>query len=381
MLFAWISKIQFMTQDQYRVFDNLIEGVQVISPDFNYVYVNNAVISQSKKSSAELIGNKMAEVFPGIQETEMFRLLQKCLSSGEVCQMLNEFVFPDGSLGWFQLRMQPVDEGVLIMSFDITPLKKLEIELLELNASLEDKVKRRTAALEASLDREKELNELKSAFVSMASHEFRTPLSTIKSSASLVDKYEELRDTENVQKHTGRIKSSVVHLTSILNDFLSLSKLEAGKIDYLPKEVNLYDYTHGIIEELQPLCIDGQHINHHHDGNGITVNIDPYIVKNVLNNLISNAVKYSPSGKDVDLTTSLKENVVNIEVKDHGIGIPLEEQNKMFQKFFRANNTRDLKGTGLGLNIVKQYLDLAGGTIDFTSKENTGTTFTVRIPQ
>lgn len=370
-----------MTQDQYRVFDNLIEGVQVISPDFNYVYVNNAVISQSKKSSAELIGNKMAEVFPGIQETEMFRLLQKCLSSGEVCQMLNEFVFPDGSLGWFQLRMQPVDEGVLIMSFDITPLKKLEIELLELNASLEDKVKRRTAALEASLDREKELNELKSAFVSMASHEFRTPLSTIKSSASLVDKYEELRDTENVQKHTGRIKSSVVHLTSILNDFLSLSKLEAGKIDYLPKEVNLYDYTHGIIEELQPLCIDGQHINHHHDGNGITVNIDPYIVKNVLNNLISNAVKYSPSGKDVDLTTSLTENVVNIEVKDHGIGIPLEEQNKMFQKFFRANNARDLKGTGLGLNIVKQYLDLAGGTIDFTSKENTGTTFTVRIPQ
>lgn len=370
-----------MTRDQYRVFDNLIEGVQVISPDFEYFYVNNAVISQSKKTSDELIGNKMSDVFPGIQETEMFRLLQKCIRSGEVCQMLNEFVFPDGSLGWFQLRMQPVDEGVLIMSFDITPLKKLEIELLDLNASLEDKVKRRTAELEASLEREKELNELKSAFVSMASHEFRTPLSTIKSSASLIDKYEELNDSENVRKHAGRIKSSVVHLTSVLNDFLSLSKLEAGKIEYLPKEVNLFDYAHGIIEELQPLCQEGQQIKHHHDGNGAIVNIDPHIVKNVLNNLISNAVKYSPAGKDVELRTSLKENMVNIEVKDHGIGIPLEEQSKMFQKFFRANNARGLKGTGLGLNIVKQYLDLAGGSIDFKSEENAGTTFTVKIPQ
>ena len=234
--------------------------------------------------------------------------------------------------------------------------------------------------LEHALQKEKELNELKSRFVSMASHEFRTPLTSILGSTDLIELYAEKGRTDKFAKQIRRIKSSVDNLTSILNDFLSLEKLESGKVFFQPEVVKMKSFIQQLLEEVSLLTKDNQKINVKHQGVD-EVLIDKHLVKNIILNLVSNAIKYSPANKDVDLHTVLQENTLVIEVKDRGIGIPEKDQKLMFNRFFRASNVENIKGTGLGLTIVKRYLDVMGGSISFTSKEGKGTTFQVKIPQ
>jgi len=214
----------------------------------------------------------------------------------------------------------------------------------------------------------------------MASHEFRTPLSSILSSAGLISRYTELGQQENRLKHIGRIKSSVNNLTSILNDFLSLEKLESGKVTSQISEVNIPEFIVEILNEIKLLNKKNQQIIHQHSGAEISM-VDPHLLKNILLNLLSNAIKYSSEGKNVELISERKEATLSITVRDFGIGIPIEDQQHMFTRFFRANNVINIQGTGLGLTIVKRYLDLMNGKIDFESVENEGTTFTVEIPQ
>ena len=224
------------------------------------------------------------------------------------------------------------------------------------------------------------LSELKSRFVSMASHEFRTPLTTMMSSLSLVTKYGEQNDKENQLKHVNKIKTSIVNLTDILNDFLSVSKLEEGKIENIPEEINLKKYNSEIISEMQSMATNGQKLVQIHTGNEIA-SIDKKLLKNVLFNLISNAIKFSPEGEVVEISTQVLNSSIKISVKDNGIGIPKEDQVHLFERFFRGNNATHIQGTGLGLNIVSKYAELMNGSIDFESIENKGTKFTIIIPQ
>lgn len=159
-----------ITKKDYSVFDNMLEGVQVINRDWQYVYVNDAIVRQGKSTRDNLLGHTMMESYPGIEHTEVFSNIKKCMRERKPCQMINEFIFNDRTTGWFDLRMEPVEDGVLIMSFDITKQKQLENQLLRFNEALEEKVKVRTRELQESLEREKALNDMKSAFVSMASH-------------------------------------------------------------------------------------------------------------------------------------------------------------------------------------------------------------------
>ncbi|HEU4718573.1 MAG TPA: ATP-binding protein [Bacteroidia bacterium] len=370
-----------MISSKYGIFDNMIEGVQVIDPRDRYVYLNAAAIAQSRTSKEELIGKTMQEKYPGIGDSELYRQITTCRQQRSACSMLNHFEFPDGTEGWFDLRLEPVEEGVLIMSFDISKQKQMEKELQRMNEELERRVDERTKELQDSLTREKELNELKSAFVSMASHEFRSPLATILSSTSLAERYGETGQEEKRQKHLNRIKASVTHLTLTLDDFLSLNKLESGKAEYHSALVDLAKYSEELLEDLRLLCRNGQHINHRHVGRSGPVKLDRNVMRNVLFNLVSNAIKYSPNGEDIELTTELTDDTFIICVKDKGIGIPEEDKQKMFGKFFRASNASPIQGTGLGLSIVKKYVELAGGDIGFTSRMDEGTTFVVTIPQ
>ena len=231
-----------------------------------------------------------------------------------------------------------------------------------------------------ALKKEKELSELKSRFVSMASHEFRTPLTSILGSADLIEMHAQLGKLEKFPRHISRIKSSVDNLISILNDFLSLEKLESGKVLYQPESVEMCSYAEQILDEVNLLTKGTQKIRFVHQGEN-HVKIDKHLVKNIIINLVSNAVKYSPKDKDVDLNTARMHDKFFIEVKDRGIGIPEKDQKLMFSRFFRASNVESIKGTGLGLTIVKRYLDIMGGKISFESKEGDGTTFRVEIPQ
>jgi signal transduction histidine kinase len=232
-----------------------------------------------------------------------------------------------------------------------------------------------------ALVKEQELGELKSRFVSMASHEFRTPLSTILSSANLLRKYLDMDvSLEKQEKHLRRIKSSVKNLTGILNDFLSLDKLQEGKIEATPSHWNIKDLISDIVDEMSDVRKEGQEVVYSHSAGSEEVYLDQNVLRNVVINLLSNAIKYSAANQSVRLESSVKRKRLYLEVEDQGIGIPKAEQKHLFERFFRAKNAINLDGTGLGLNIVNKYLELLGGKITFESEEGKGTKFFVSIP-
>jgi PAS domain S-box-containing protein len=303
-----------------------------------------------------------------------------------------------------------VDGEVLVMAFvsDITErkkaeeaLKRSEEQLLVYASELEKKVQSRTEDLNTTitalekevqvrkkaedearkaLDRERELNELKSKFVSIASHEFRTPLSTVKSSASLINQYVERNEIEKVTKHVNRIKSSVDHLTSILNDFLSLGKLEEGKVDVSKESIHVAEFLKEVKEEITPTIKNGQTITIECEPEIGFLNSDSRVLRNILFNLISNASKYSDENKQITVKCFRDKRSVGFGISDEGIGIPADDQKHMFDRFFRASNAGNVQGTGLGLNIVKRYVELLDGTITFNSEYGQGSVFTVIIP-
>jgi signal transduction histidine kinase len=230
------------------------------------------------------------------------------------------------------------------------------------------------------LIKEKELGELKSRFVSMASHEFRTPLATILSSASLISKYQLSDQQEKRSKHIHRIKNAVKNLTGILNDFLSLSKLEEGIINFSPEEVDIEELFKEVFDELQVILKPDQSLFISSKGGSRNLFHDPRILKNILFNLISNAIKYSHADGKIECNLEYNEQTLSIYVRDYGIGIPDQDKKYMFQRFFRAGNVTNIQGTGLGLTIVKRYIDIIGGDINFTSEFGKGTCFYIKIP-
>ena len=312
------------------------------------------------------------------------------------------------SLSYYELEGELFVIGFVI---DITVRKKQELTLLEqkteletitrevtrLNEELEQKVVARTgllhetlAALEDSrnelteaLKAEKELSELKSRFVTIASHEFRTPLSTILSSAFLAEKFAEKSDAGSIYKHLQRIRGAVSQLKSILEDFLSIGKLEEGLVKAQIEIVSAEDCKaeiQAVIADMEQLLKSGQAIDFTFCGAN-QVQMDKHFLKNILNNLLSNAIKFSPPGTTIEVQASVSPDELWFSVKDKGIGIGEEEQQYLFKRFFRAENATNIQGTGLGLHIVAKYMELLGGTITCQSKLNEGTCFTICVPQ
>jgi len=258
--------------------------------------------------------------------------------------------------------------------------KKLEFEIQE-RKSAEDALREKEKALRKAYEREKELNNLKSRFVSMASHEFRTPLSTILSSAELIEAYNEMGQDAKRVKHILRIRSAVNNLTSILNDFLSLSKLEEGKVISQPMEFILNDFCDDLLEDILPLLKPGQKVITSEGNRNTVIFLDHKILKNILLNLFSNAIKYSEQDKSIYFEFFMDDKMLHFSIRDEGIGIPVEEHEYLFTRFFRAHNVENIQGTGLGLNIVKRYLELMEGIIQFESTLGVGTRFQISLPR
>jgi len=238
------------------------------------------------------------------------------------------------------------------------------------------KLKQAEKKLREDLKIERELNELKSRFVSMASHEFRTPLSTVLSSAYLIEKYASEEDQPKREKHVQRIVSSVNMLTDILNDFLSLGKIESGKLEAKFTEFNFSDLVTETVDELKNTLKKEQQIKYTFEGEPSVV-LDPSLTKHILINLISNASKFSSDSSVINIKVSRNNGQVMLAVKDNGIGIPEEDQKHLTERFFRARNAQDIQGTGLGLHIVSRYVQMMGGEFRFQSEPGIGTEFTV----
>lgn len=275
----------------------------------------------------------------------------------------------DGSKFWANVMLTAVYDdsghlkGYVKFCRDITVRKKAEDDIM------------------AALQKEKELGEIKSRFISIASHEFRTPLGAILSSAFLLEKYQEQTRDERSLKHIERIKSNVNNLIQILNDFLSLGKLEEGKVNCIHEQLDLLKFSQEIIQNLQESAKKGQVIDLEVKGKPEIIYTDGRLLKNVLNNLLSNAIKYSGEDSRIEFKLQYHRESVTLVIKDHGIGIPDHDQEHLFERFYRASNTAHTSGTGLGLSIVRNYLSLMNGQLEFYSKLNEGTTFTIHLPK
>ncbi|WP_020570115.1 PAS domain-containing sensor histidine kinase [Neolewinella persica] len=270
---------------------------------------------------------------------------------------------------------------------DVSQFHEAQRRVEQLNEELENKVRQRTAALEEreielkhALGKERELNELKSRFLSMASHEFKTPLSTVLSSAELIELYETEEQQPKRERHINRIKDAVNQLTEVLNDFLSLSQLEQGKVGVRKRLVDLRALISTSVESSEGQMKTGQQVIIDHPEEPLRIISDPKLLRHILVNLISNAAKYSPEGMDITIKSWVSKDECKISVIDQGIGIPLEDHPHLFDRFFRARNVENIKGTGLGLNIVSHYVNILDGHIDFSSEMGKGSEFTIVLP-
>ncbi len=277
-------------------------------------------------------------------------------------------VIPDGQMRWLEWSDRYiVDEGGRLREYqavgrDITVRKQAE------------------ETLRQALAREMEVNEIRSRFVSMASHDLRTPLAVIRSSSDILMRYSDQLSEEEQQKRFQRIQASTALIADMLDKLLVIEQSETGKLLFEPQEVDLHELCEAALDDFRISIASEHRLVFSYEGDCSEVCVDPRIVQHILHNLLSNAIKYSPDGSVVTLHVACEENQVHLSVHDEGIGIPEADQHKLFDPFHRAGNVGDVPGTGLGLTIVWHVVELHGGDISFTSEEGAGTTFTVTLP-
>ncbi len=405
------------------IINTAIDGIIIINHKGIIASVNPAAATLFGYATEEMIGQNISLLTPSPHKEKHDSYLQNYLSTGikkiigigrEVNgQRKDGSLFPIRlSISEVKLTNRVIFTGIL---HDLSKEKAQEEKIKKLNQKLEQRVEERTNDLgkvvnkllatnkqlkqeikdrkaaekglrfkeqetRSALLKERELSDMKSRFVTMASHEFRTPLSSILTSAELLELHLAAGRHEKCLKNIERIKNSVNHLTSVLNEFLSLSKLEMNNIKAAPISFVFNEFAQQLIENLRPLLKQGQNIQYAGVGKSESVYLDKAFLNHTLINLLSNAIKYSEAHQTIFFNTKINQANLTISIKDNGIGIPEQDQKHLFGRFFRAHNVENIPGTGLGLNIVKKYVDLMGGTITFSSKLGKGATFTIQIP-
>jgi two-component system sensor kinase FixL len=408
------------------LFQTAVDGMIVINSRGIMCVVNPAVTVLFGYTEVELIGQNISILMPPSDSRQHDTYMHNYMRTGEkkIIGIGREVQGKkkDGTIFPFRLAVSQVQkEGEPFFAgiiHDVSKQKAAEAEIMQLNSILETRIHERTERLaqvvnkllqtnealqteiaerkhaedalrksqqevENALMSERELSELKSRFISTASHEFRTPLSTILSSTALIERYASKSEQyTQQQKHIQRIKLSVNNLTGILNDFLSLSRLEEGKVSANMTTFNFTELVNEVIEEMEVYAKPDQKIEYTDEGDShsFEVLLDRHFLKNILINLTSNALKYSENGKIVRIKSHSCAQYVHISISDEGMGIPESEQEHLFERFFRAQNATNIQGTGLGLNIVQRYVQLMQGQITFKSQLNEGTTFFIKIP-
>ena len=385
----------------HALIHNAIDGIITIDDVGTIESINPSACKLFAYLKEEVLGNNISMLIPAPDWEAYTDYLQHCRETEDVhnigigTELIGKT--KEGCQFPFRLGVSEVQyDGRRIYAgfiHDLSQQKKDEEHLKNYASHLEELVEQRTKTLNdtiralekskekvsATLEKEKRLSTLKNRFLLMASHELRTPLSTVHLSASLIEKYAESLENSNITKHVGKIISAVTNLTTVLNDFLYTEQLEVGTVKANQTCFDLVQLAEEITEELQLLAKGEQQIHFTHFGSQKLINLDQNLLKNSIINLITNAIKYSGDTSNIDFTTEINDTHCIIKVQDEGIGIPEEDKQHLFEPFFRAHNTANIPGTGLGLNIVARYIALMKGTISYSSTINKGTLFTLKF--
>jgi len=387
------------------IFKYANEGIVITDDQSRILKINPSVLQTfGYEKEKEIIGQKIEILIPKRFHDKHGGHREKYMESPHARSMGLQFdlyaLKKGGDEFPVEVSLSPFknSQGSFVICFiiDITTRKKAEENEKNYRKELEKEVEERTLILKEaiqklektkneldnSLKREQELNSMKTKFISIASHEFRTPLSTIMSSLSLMEKYNELNQLEKRNKHNDRIKKSIKNLTDILNDILSVNKIEEGKVIVNPESFDIQSFVNDLIQDLQGLLKQGQLINFSGSETHQTMVFqDPKLLRHILINLLTNSIKFSAEESPIEINLRLEPNDIYLEIKDYGLGIPKADHDKLFTRFFRSSNVENIQGTGLGLSIVLQYVNYLKGTIKFSSELGKGSIFNVNLPR
>lgn len=409
-----------MFEKNENVFNVLFEAASegIIVVDVNQVIVSSNLAAENMfgYNKGELVGKPLNTLIPTRYKSAHPSHFKDFMAHSEKRQMghgrdlygvkKNGDEFPvEAGLNPFKIGGESY---VMSLIIDISVRKEAQRQIKELNTELESKIKIRTRELEESvqqlqkanksleleikkrkeaenriknaLQKEKELSELKTKFLSLVSHEFKTPLSGILTSVVLAGKYKLENQQDKREKHLNTIKSKVHYLDNILNDFLSIERLESGKVNYKFSTFSLSKLVNEVVYNANVTLKSGQEIQYPRNIDSIILHQDEKILELVLSNLLSNAIKYSPENTLIKFEVKTHDGKIEFKVSDQGMGIPEKDQKHIFERYFRAENALLNQGTGIGLNISKVHLENLGGSINFSSKENEGTQFCVELP-
>ena len=343
-----------------------------------FIDVNKGALKNIGYSISELRKMTAIDIKPYFEKQDFLKIIAPLLNgTRDKLKFNTTHQRKDGTMYPVEVHLQKSatgnNETLVAIILDIT-------EQEAYTQKLEKKVTQRTRQLEEALIKEKELGDLKTKFLSLVSHEFKTPLSGILTSATLAGKYPREDQQEKREKHLKTIQGKVKYLNNIINDFLSIERLESGKVNYKFSNFPLSKVVNEVIYDANMLLKDGQNIDYPENIDAIFIDFDEKILELILTNLINNAIKYSSEMSTIHISASENDSNLILTVRDEGIGIPEEEQKHIFNRYFRAENALLNQGTGIGLNIVKTHLENLGGTITFKSIQDEGSTFTVTLP-
>jgi PAS domain S-box-containing protein len=361
------------------ILEESLNEIHVFDADtLKFINVNYGARKNLGYTMEELFHMTPIDITPYKNETELRSLIDVLLNKNiEKLEVETEQIRKNGTSYPVEVHLQLSKRGdkdvFIAIILDITERKNY-------TSKLESKVEERTKQLQIALIKEKELNELKTRFLSLVSHEFKTPLSGILTSSQLLSKYKLEEQQEKRDKHIKTITDKVYYLNNILNDFLSIEKLETGKVIYKFSDFKLSKILNEVVYNSNMLLKEGQKIKYPENIDDLSLYQDEKTIQLILSNLLHNAIKYSPEDSVIDIQIKQDEKFTTATIKDNGIGIPKADQKNIFERYFRAQNVINTQGTGIGLNIAKDHLENLGGSISFISKENEGTTFTVIIP-
>ena len=363
-----------------RIFDESLNEIYVFDAEtFKFLNVNKEAQRNIGYSMDEMTSMTPVDIKPDIDDLYFKELIAPLINSdtGKV-KFETTHARKDGSTYPVEVHLQlsNLGENKVYVAFilDITERK-------DYTENLENIVEERTHQLTEALAVEKELNELKTRFLSLVSHEFKTPLSSILTSITLLGKYTETDQQPKRDKHVTTIKNKVKYLDTILNDFLSVERLESGKVNYKIEEFPLSKTVNEVVYNCNMLLKSGQKIHYPENIDEVNIRFDEKTLELALSNLIHNAIKYSPEDSTIDIIVEIRDKDYAIKVIDEGIGIPEEEQKHIFNRYFRAENALLTQGTGIGLNIAKQHIENLGGSLEFSSTEKKGSTFILYLPK